>query len=255
MRFAAKPIRSVVLLEMMKSRHQICPSRGQLRAPKNSTGAFTRTDLLITLATLSAVAILVLVPLGKMRERQKLRLCSANLGQVGRALTLYATDHGETLPGPNSSPQGDLWWNYKELVKQYVGLAGPSSPNDRIFSCPDDRGYSDKKPFCQSARFDFGSYVFNGVILPGVPNIAGRKIPTVVQPNRTLLVMEWSAHGPLSWHRSKTGKANAPFYCDAENVVAFVDGHVHLSKIYYDGYDAAYTRDPIAGYDYKFSGD
>ena len=67
--------------------------------------------------------------------------------------------------------------------------------------------------------------------------------------------MEWAAHAPLSWHRSKTGKANAPFYRDAESVVAFADGHVSFTKMYYDGYNAAYTRDPIPGYDYKYSGD
>ena len=66
--------------------------------------------------------------------------------------------------------------------------------------------------------------------------------------------MEWTAHGPLSWHRSRTGKRNAPFYNDAESVVGFVDGHVDLVKIYHDGYNAAYTRDPIPGYRYRYSG-
>ena len=66
--------------------------------------------------------------------------------------------------------------------------------------------------------------------------------------------MEWAAHGPLSWHRSRTGKANAPFYRDAESVVAFTDGHVGLTRIYFDGFNAAFTRDPILGYSYKFSG-
>jgi hypothetical protein len=67
--------------------------------------------------------------------------------------------------------------------------------------------------------------------------------------------MEWTAHAPLSWHKSKTGKRNMPFYCDAESVVGFVDGHVALTRIYYDGYNAAYTQDPIYGYDYQYSGD
>ena len=44
-----------------------------------------------------------------------------------------------------------------------------------------------------------------------------------------------------------------PFYCDAQSVVGFVDGHVSFSKIYYDGYNAAYTQDPIPGYDYQYS--
>jgi hypothetical protein len=66
--------------------------------------------------------------------------------------------------------------------------------------------------------------------------------------------MEWVAHGPLSWHRSRTGKANAPFYKDAESVVAFADGQVSFIPIYFDGFNPAYTRDPIPGYAYKFSG-
>jgi len=93
------------------------------------------------------------------------------------------------------------------------------------------------------------------VNLPGVPNIAGRQTSTIVDPSRTLLVMEWSAHAPLSWHRSKTGTANAPFYDGAESMASFVDGHIDFTRMYYDGVNAAYTRDPIPGYKYKYSGD
>jgi prepilin-type processing-associated H-X9-DG protein len=144
-------------------------------------------------------------------------------------------------------------------VKNYAGLTGASSTNDTVFACPNDRGYgdggTDSRPFCRSAKHDYTSYVFNGVNLPGVPNIGGRQVSSIRVPSRTLLVMEWTAHAPLSWHRSQTGKANAPFYNDAESVVGFVDGHVALTKIYYDGLNAAYTRDPVPGYDYKYGGD
>ncbi len=124
-----------------------------------------------------------------------------------------------------------------------------------MFACPSDRGYSDPAPFHLNRRFDFSSYVFNGVTLPGtpVPNIAGLPLSAVKQPKRTLLVMEWTAHAPLSWHKSRTGKQNSPFYCDAQSVVGFVDGHVSFCKIYYDGYNAAYTQDPIDGYEYQYS--
>jgi hypothetical protein len=67
--------------------------------------------------------------------------------------------------------------------------------------------------------------------------------------------MEWTAHAPLSWHRSRTGQDNTPFYTDAESVVGYVDGHVAFIPIYYDGLNAAYTRDPASGYQYKYSGD
>ena len=96
-------------------------------------------------------------------------------------------------------------------MKHYAGLTGASSDKDTLFACPDDRGYSDPVPFHVSPRFDFNSYVFNGVALPGLPNIAGLPLSAVNQPKRTLMVMEWTAHAPLSWHRSKTGRQNSPF--------------------------------------------
>lgn len=223
-----------------------------LRANPTQEAAFTKTDFLATLAAAALLAALVVVPLTVVRDNSRLKVCTDNLQQVGRAVLRFAEDHGTALPGHTES--GDPWWWYKEEVKGYTGLSGPSSPNDRVFACPVDRGYSDPTPFCRNPRFDYSSYVFNGVTLFGTPNIAGWKLPAVNQPKRTLLVMEWAAHAPLSWHRSKTGKANAPFYRDAECVVAFADGHADFIRIYYDGYNAAYTRDPIPGYDYKYSG-
>ena len=65
-----------------------------------------------------------------------------------------------------------IWWFYKDLLRTDLGLKGLSSPADKVFACPDDRGYEDRKPFRSLAKFNYGSYVFNGVNLPGVPNIA-----------------------------------------------------------------------------------
>lgn len=224
------------------------------KAQRLGHGAFSRTDLLVALALVAMLSALVVVPLTRSRNEARLRLCLANLQQVSRAVLLYADDHQATFPGLTPQLPGDLWWWYKEQVKGYAGLTGPSSANDTLFACPLDRGYSDPQPFWASARFDYGSYVFNGVTLPRLPNIAGWKVSRVKEPHRTLLVMEWAAHGPLSWHRSRTGTANAPFYPDAKSVVAFADGRAKLIPIYHDGYNAAYTRDPIPGYEYKFSG-
>ena len=216
--------------------------------------AFGRTDLLVSIATLAVLAAVIIVPLTVRRESTRMVRCQANLKQVGRAVLLYAEEHSGRLPAPIPGQEGDSWWWYKEQVKSYIGLKGPSSTNDTVFACPMDRGYSEPKPFWRGARFDYGSYVFNGVSLLGTPNIAGWRTAAIKSPARTLLVMEWAAHAPLSWHRSRTGKANAPFYSDAECVVAYADGHVNLTPIYYDGYNAAYTRDPIPGYEYQYSG-
>lgn len=215
---------------------------------------FTWVELLVVLAVISVLAALAVQPLTRGRRKSRLARCTANLQQVNRAVLSWAEDNSKALPGPGPGMPGDVWWWYKEHVKRYAGLTGPSSTNDQVFACPEDRGYTDPKPFHQNSRFDFTSYVFNGVTLPGAPSIAGWPLATVKQPKKTLLVMEWTAHAPLSWHKSKTGRDNLPFYRDAQSVVGFVDGHVSFAKIYYDGYNAAFTREPIPGYEYQYSG-
>lgn len=220
---------------------------------------FTMTEVLTIVAVASVLLAVGLTAVGNLRSRSRLSLCTGNLGQVSRAVLQYTADHDRRLPDTAGSPAPGGWWWYKEYVKPYAGLTGPSSVYDRVFGCPEDRGYGDgsgeARPFRKSARHDFTSYVFNGVDLPGVPNVSGRELGGIRNPHRTLLVMEWPAHAPLSWHRSLTGRANAPFYDGAESVVGFVDGNVGLIKFHYDGMNPAYTRDPIAGYAYKFSGD
>jgi competence protein ComGC len=219
--------------------------------------AFAFPDLLAILAAISLLLAVALPAWTKSRARSQEQQCTARLSQISRAILIYADDNAGRLPDADRSLKGPIWWFYKEQVKAKVGngLLGPSSAADREFGCPADRGYDDGKPFRLSPKFDYTSYVFNGVQLPGVPNVAGRVVSSIKEPGRTLLVMEWAAHAPLSWHRSRTGEKNQPFYNNAESVVAFVDGSVDVVPIYYDGINPAYTRDPIPGYKYKYSGD
>jgi competence protein ComGC len=233
------------------------------RAPVPSALAtrwgFTRADLLLVLGGVALLVVLAMTSVARSREATRLARCIDNVQKVNGALLQYATEHGRTFPLLQDSPAPGGWFYYKEEIKGFLGLTGQSSAADTVFACPSDRGYyatSEKaEPFCRSAKFDYTSYVYNGVTVPGVPSIAGRPLDSIKEPARTLSVMEWTAHGPLSWHRSRTGMENSPFYDGAENVVGFVDGHVRLTPIHYDGINAAYTRDPIPGYDYKFSGD
>jgi hypothetical protein len=215
---------------------------------------FALPDLIYTSAVLSLLCVFIVVPWTKARQKAGLVQCTENLHQIGRALSLYCNDNHDTLPVGMSVPSIELWWSYKEQIKRYIPSSGPGFQLDKVFICPADRGYSDPQPFHKTARFAHSSYPYNGVTVTDVPSIAGWKSHEVKEPNKTLLAMEWCAHAPLSWHKSRTGKRNLPFYCDAESVVVFVDGHAVLTKIYYDGYNAAYTRDPIPGYNYKYSG-
>ena len=219
---------------------------------------FTRADLILLAGVLLLLVAIVIPATEKISEKSRLTQCIANLAQVNRAVLLYADENKHLFPSIPNCPAPGQWWYYKELVKSHAGLTGQSSSGDKVFACPSDRGYAGKgepiRPFSRSEKHNYTSYVFNGVDLPGVPNISGREVNSIKDPNRTLLSMEWTAHAPLSWHQSKTGKENSPFYDGAESVCGFVDGHVAVTKIYYDGINAAFTRDPVAGYSYKYSG-
>ncbi|HAM73975.1 MAG TPA: hypothetical protein DCM86_20310 [Verrucomicrobiales bacterium] len=224
-----------------------------------SRSGFGQADLLLSLGVAGLLLAVAVSSITHSRSEARRVQCEENLRKINGALLLYVADHNQTFPLLKESQAPGGWWWYKEEIKGSLGLTGSSSPADKVFACPSDRGYfatgAGAEPFCRSPKFDFTSYVYNGVLLPGVPSIAGRSLDSIKEPARTLSVMEWTAHAPLSWHRSRTGVENTPFYDGAESVVGFVDGHVRLTPIHYDGINAAYTRDPIPGYDYKFSGD
>jgi prepilin-type processing-associated H-X9-DG protein len=217
--------------------------------------AFTLPDLLVVVAALALLAAIALPILGHTTANSRKAQCNNNLRQVNTAVDMYQREHKGVLPILAPSSGRDTWWGYKELVKGYAGIQGPSSPRDRVFACPSDRGYDEAGPFYLTKKSDYQSYVFNGVNMPGVPNIAGWPVSSVKNPAKTLLTMEWTAHAPLSWHNSRTGDRNHPFYNDAQSMVGFVDGHVSYIRIYYDGVNPAYTRDPLPGYEYRYSGD
>src|SRR5437870_11044615 len=81
-------------------------------------GGFTRTDFIVVVSGLVLLAVIMTAGLTGSRNKVRLKICSANLHQVSRAVLLYAEDHAGTLPSPQNDP-GDFWWWYKERVKQY----------------------------------------------------------------------------------------------------------------------------------------
>ena len=73
--------------------------------------AFTRTDLLVTVAVVTVLAALIVVPIVTIRRKARLSLCLSNLQQVSRAVLLYAENNKKTLPGMLGDQSGDLWWS------------------------------------------------------------------------------------------------------------------------------------------------
>ena len=247
-----------------------------MNALPNVPKAFTLVELLVVIAIIGTLAALLLPALQRAKLTAQRSACINNLHQIGLAVKMYASEHGDVLLAARRPPADywktngiDIWNVYKSFVKNYIGLSGASTPNDKIFACPADKffyagtfGSFTNIPLHEQARSDFSSYDYNtgnlrtnhgsGTMFPG---IAGKNEASVSQPTKTILVGEMPAWIPFSWHN----RQSALQFNNAMNQLTFVDGHIGYVKIYWDASrtnttSASLCYDPPAGYEYRWSG-
>jgi len=66
------------------------------------------------------------------------------------------------------------------------------------------------------------------------PGVFGRKQTSIRNPVKTVLLAEFSAIYPWSWHQPQTLPPRQNGVNDAKNLVGFVDGHLDYVKIYWN---------------------
>jgi prepilin-type N-terminal cleavage/methylation domain-containing protein len=248
--------------------------------------AFTLVEMLVVIAVIGILAALLLPVLSRAKQSAKRSICLNNLRRINLGLRMYVDDSNDTspkTPSTNGSPSLDSFINftgYKKLMKSNVDLNGASSPQDKLFACPADTFYYDLLPHGQGyvpqsiheqSFSDYSSYAFNAGTTTNLlgtytPGLAGRKISSIIEPAKTVLVAEIPALYPYSWHAPKRpfSVENATFN-DAKDMVSFVDGHVNYVKMYWNSnrvvsggtsyITTAADYDPPAEYDYKWSGE
>lgn len=216
----------------------------------NPKRAFTLIELLAVMAIIAILAAILLPAMARARDKARQTACISNLKQVNLAIHLYADDNSGSLPvlpNPNPWPNG-IGAYYKQLVKGYLGLKGPASPDETVFTCPSDRTMKTQLGHA------FTSFTFNGyeVGSGAIPRITGRKLDAIKNSAKAVLVGEWPAFFGGSWHPFVTQE-----YPDAKNILGFVDGHVRFTKVFWDGVPDSNPGDyePPVGYDYRWDGD
>ena len=187
---------------------------------------------------------------------------------------MYSDDADDTSPSTQSTNR--IVNYYKTLVQSYVGMKGLPSPQDKLFACPADTfrywTHGGVAVFSPTGRHEsslqnYSSYAFNGINKDitnssgsgSILGIAGQKFSSIKHPDKTVLVLEQPAFFPYSWHMPKQpiSNPNSCFFNNSKNMVSFVDGHVSLIEMYWNGQagSLASSYNPPAGYNYQWSGD
>lgn len=202
---------------------------------------FTIIELLTTCAIVVVLAGCLIAFLPIMQNAIVGSQCTSRLQTLGQAMTLYAQDNNQTLPAsaaPTFGQTQGIWFTYQELLRPYLAL--PESGKAGSFACPVDKDFYPAFP----------SYIFNGAneYDAGFLGVAGKRIPAISEPSRTLLLVEGCAVFSKSWHALK----NRTAHNDARSYASFVDGHVAAVAIYASGAPLNAGVNPPAGYEYKW---
>ena len=242
-----------------------------MRTKSNLANAFTLLELLVVIAIIAILAALLLPVLSSAKARAHRTTCLNNLKQINLGVHLYADDHGDVLTLVSTNMSASVFTDYKSWMKSYVGLHGVSSPQDALFACPADtfclpENIGGAPQACHLLPvYNYSSYLFNAgnirkdyPFTNEFPGIAGRKLASVKNPVKTVLVAERPALAPYSWHQPQKLTARQYQFNDARNMVSFVDGHVSYTKIFWDvnttpDHFEAWHYNPPTRYDYQWS--
>lgn len=108
--------------------------------------SFTLIEMLTVITVIAILVALLLPTLSSSRERGRTAACANNLGQIGKALTMYIDDHKDQLPRVAMNTSASFW---DVAILPYLNFA------TNVFLCPSD-------PFVKQMTSGPRSYAANG---------------------------------------------------------------------------------------------
>ena len=231
--------------------------------PGTKPTGFTLMELLVVIAIIAILAALLLPALSRAKGSARRVLCLNNEREIDVATRLYADDHADVV----SFYTNEIYFAYKENILPYLGANPNAATNHPVFICPADdfdldgpigswfTYHSRGRGFHAQAWTHFASYWFNGGVRETNDfGLAQKPFTSVRLPALTVLGAEISGGIGVSGHV----RIQPLQFPNAKNVLGFVDGHVSLTPVYWNGvvgspgFPAYY--EPPADCDYKWTG-
>jgi len=206
--------------------------------PETLCCGFTLIELLVVVAIIAILAGMLLPALNQARQKARAIACTSNLGQFGKVILMYASDHKAWIPPAyDGASQGSSAFSFfsNSLDHAPNGYFAPyihnrsgaqfelgiidSKGNRTKFCCPaqdpDTRGTSQRTLGLNRERIA-GS---KGVFLPKLNSLSRRFL---LMDARKLLVY-------LSWKSGAVNNCPYPIHSGGCNVL-MLDGHVEFRK-------------------------
>ncbi|MCC7517568.1 MAG: DUF1559 domain-containing protein [Verrucomicrobiae bacterium] len=201
---------------------------------RRPTRSFTLIELLVVIAILAILAALLMPALKSARENARRTHCMNNLRQLGAAVTMYASENDDYLPGMvhNGISAASIWYIPKVLGNYLKSGATTYAQYNKFFVCPTD----------QSPTNTWGSYASNMRLSgPSAQDTPLIKLGTVRNSAGTILMADsgWPMTrgdninevigGYGQYLSNRHGGQGSPLTVGGCNM-AFCDGHVEFRR-------------------------
>jgi prepilin-type N-terminal cleavage/methylation domain-containing protein/prepilin-type processing-associated H-X9-DG protein len=199
--------------------------------------AFSLIELLVVIGIIAVLAGFLFPALRRVRDQASATTCASNLGQIGKAMIMYAQENNGKYPfyADWGTPNPADWIHWQpgagrdpanllktSAIAKYLGTVNPS-----LFRCPADN-VSNRRKFdggkVGPVRYEY-SYTMNGLFGSNGGNV---RMVSVQNPSGKVIVLE---EDPLSIDDGHFWAYPNDFNGGNENFLSTVHTRPHFTKM------------------------